>query len=245
VCAQTRKDRLCGWYHSHPFPVGEFSNCFFSAVDVQTQIAWQMAFERMGDPFVGIVVDPLRSTAQGRPELGAFRALPPAFRPPERLGPDGKTYESRDALEARWGSVASSYTMVPISIFASSLSKLLSQRFAQEYLWTQVLASTPAHDRERRDALATRLDRVADALRSAREQAMGGGRAVAALLPLLPAAGAPDAVLRKDAAGLASAATSLYVVVAGEGKWWESGGARRKSLACAGARRRRTCCEMA
>jgi COP9 signalosome complex subunit 5 len=193
--------------------VGEYSNCFFSAVDVQTQLAWQLTFERMGDPFVGIVVDPLRSTAQGRPELGAFRALPPSFRPPERVGPDRKTYESQDALEARWGSFGGSYTMVPISIFASTLAKAFSDRVAQDYLWTQVLTSSPAHDRERRDALATRLERVADAMRASRELALGSrfGRFSAAS----PSAAAPsDAALRKDAGGLPGAAGNLAAAAA-------------------------------
>lgn len=34
MVGSTRKDRLIGWYHSHPFEVGELSNCYFSGVDV-------------------------------------------------------------------------------------------------------------------------------------------------------------------------------------------------------------------
>jgi hypothetical protein len=41
---RTRKERIMGWYHSHPFDVDEAHNhCFLSSTDMSTQLAWQNA----------------------------------------------------------------------------------------------------------------------------------------------------------------------------------------------------------
>ena len=37
----TRKERFMGWYHSHPFDLGENSHCFLSQTDLSTQLQWQ------------------------------------------------------------------------------------------------------------------------------------------------------------------------------------------------------------
>ena len=69
----TREETYCGWYHSHPFDVSGTPNYFFSNTDCQNQVVWQRYYDAHANPFVGIVVDPLRSIAKGRPEMGAFR----------------------------------------------------------------------------------------------------------------------------------------------------------------------------
>ncbi len=38
----TRRDRIVGWYHSHPFDVDVHSQCFFSSTDVSTQMSYQV-----------------------------------------------------------------------------------------------------------------------------------------------------------------------------------------------------------
>ena len=78
-----------GWYHSHPFDVSVNSNCFLSATDVSTQLSWQLQEDKNGNPWVALVVDPLRGVAKGRPEVGAFRCYPPSFTPAKGLAPDG------------------------------------------------------------------------------------------------------------------------------------------------------------
>ena len=79
---------VTGWYHSHPFEVGSHSNAFLSQTDVSSQNGYQISednhYARVAAqggaertvPFIAIVVDPLRSAAKGRPEIGAFRCLP-------------------------------------------------------------------------------------------------------------------------------------------------------------------------
>lgn len=61
----TRKERFMGWYHSHPFDVGLHSHCFLSSTDVATQLAWQRGEDPHGNPWLAVVVDPLRSLAKG------------------------------------------------------------------------------------------------------------------------------------------------------------------------------------
>lgn len=58
------RHQVVGWYHSHPG-----YGCFLSQIDIDTQTQNQ----RFQDPFVAIVVDPLKTLQQGKTELGAFR----------------------------------------------------------------------------------------------------------------------------------------------------------------------------
>jgi len=86
--SQTRRGRIGGWYHSHPFDVGSHPQWFLSETDVQSQRGWQ-ASEDKYFPFISLVVDPLMGLAKGRPEIGAFRTYPPSYNPPPGVGPDG------------------------------------------------------------------------------------------------------------------------------------------------------------
>ncbi|XP_035220013.1 COP9 signalosome complex subunit 5-like isoform X3 [Stegodyphus dumicola] len=62
-----RLENVIGWYHSHPG-----YGCWLSGIDVNTEMINQ-AFQ---DPFLAIVVDPVRTIATNRVHLGAFRTLP-------------------------------------------------------------------------------------------------------------------------------------------------------------------------
>ena len=73
------KDIFCGWYHTHPFEVDVNSHCYLSGTDVSTQLQWQRAEDPHGNPWLSIVIDPLRSLVYGKPEMMAFRVYPPEF----------------------------------------------------------------------------------------------------------------------------------------------------------------------
>lgn len=106
----TRKERFMGWYHSHPFDLGENSHCFLSQTDLSTQLQWQRAEDPHGNPFVAIVVDPLRSVHTGTPELKAFRAYPPEFTSPTpNECPDSSIEVSERQRLELWGSCWSRY----------------------------------------------------------------------------------------------------------------------------------------
>ncbi len=56
-----------GWYHSHPG-----YGCWLSGIDVGTQ----MTNQQFQEPWVAIVVDPIRTISAGKVSLGAFRTYP-------------------------------------------------------------------------------------------------------------------------------------------------------------------------
>jgi COP9 signalosome complex subunit 5 len=62
-----RLENIIGWYHSHPG-----YGCWLSGIDVGTQ----MTNQKYQEPFLAIVVDPHRTVAAGKVEIGAFRTYP-------------------------------------------------------------------------------------------------------------------------------------------------------------------------
>jgi COP9 signalosome complex subunit 5 len=73
-------------------------------------LQWQRAEDPHGNPFVAIVVDPIRSYHYSIPELKAFRAYPPEYNSPvENECPDG-TVETADQQRLElWGSCWNRY----------------------------------------------------------------------------------------------------------------------------------------
>ena len=66
-----RLENVVGWYHSHPG-----YGCWLSGIDVGTQHTQQVHM----DPFLAIVIDPHRTIAAGKVEIGAFRTYPEVSR---------------------------------------------------------------------------------------------------------------------------------------------------------------------
>ncbi|CDJ29468.1 Mov34/MPN/PAD-1 domain-containing protein, putative [Eimeria mitis] len=62
------QQKVVGWYHSHPN-----YGCWLSGIDVRTQHLQQ----QHQDPFLAIVVDPIRTISNRSIELGAFRTFMP------------------------------------------------------------------------------------------------------------------------------------------------------------------------
>jgi hypothetical protein len=60
-------ENAIGWYHSHPG-----YGCWLSGIDVSTQ----MLNQNFQEPFVAIVIDPVRTISAGKVCLGAFRTYP-------------------------------------------------------------------------------------------------------------------------------------------------------------------------
>lgn len=59
-----KRPQIVGWYHSHPG-----YGCFLSRIDINTQSQNQ----QFQDPFVAIVIDPIKTREKGVTEIGAFR----------------------------------------------------------------------------------------------------------------------------------------------------------------------------
>jgi COP9 signalosome complex subunit 5 len=119
---------------------------------VSTQLSWQLSEDAAANPFLAIVVDPLRSVAKGVPELGAFRCYPPGHMPERGLAPDGVVWDDEHARSERWGASAMSYYQLEVEYFMSSFSYSLLDVLSRGHLWTRMLASTPMLEKEVRHA---------------------------------------------------------------------------------------------
>ncbi|ODQ45645.1 hypothetical protein PICMEDRAFT_18840, partial [Pichia membranifaciens NRRL Y-2026] len=103
-----RKENIIGWYHSHPG-----FGCWLSGIDVQTQKLHQ-GFE---DPYVAIVVDPIKSLKSGMVDIGAFRTLYD-----EHLRPENSNTNSNNA-ELGWHS--KEYYALNVKIFVNEYDRVL------------------------------------------------------------------------------------------------------------------------
>ena len=141
----TRKERLMGWYHSHPFDVDEAHNhCFLSSTDLSTQLSWQNAEDPNGNPFLAIVIDPLRSFAKNASELAAFRAYPPTASPPPNQCPDGSIVTEDAKRVEVWGSCWNRYYELKVEYFMSDQAKSIIDILNHSHLWARTLSATPA-----------------------------------------------------------------------------------------------------
>eukprot|EP00633_Aureoumbra_lagunensis_P002094 CAMPEP_0197295624 /NCGR_PEP_ID=MMETSP0890-20130614/36061_1 /TAXON_ID=44058 ORGANISM="Aureoumbra lagunensis, Strain CCMP1510" /NCGR_SAMPLE_ID=MMETSP0890 /ASSEMBLY_ACC=CAM_ASM_000533 /LENGTH=397 /DNA_ID=CAMNT_0042771707 /DNA_START=839 /DNA_END=2032 /DNA_ORIENTATION=- len=159
---KSRKERLMGWYHSHPFDIDESHNhCFLSSTDLSTQLAWQNAEDPNGNPFLAIVIDPLRSFAKNKAEIGAFRAYPPAYSSPTPRAPDFSAVddESTSKTVERWGNCWNRYYELHVEYFMSSQAKTIIDALNHSFLWARTLGTAPpALEPDRRSRLADRLN---------------------------------------------------------------------------------------
>lgn len=157
-----RKEGFIGWYHSHPFDVETYSHCHLSAIDVQTQLAWQNA----SPMWTAIVIDPLRSLAKQEPEFGAFRAYSPKYNPPANELPDGTIETDQTTRVTRWGMTYSRYYSLPISYFMSGLGNNLLDIMSKNNLWVRILSSSSIMETENRQRFAERIKKANDKLSS-------------------------------------------------------------------------------
>ncbi|GMI60294.1 hypothetical protein ScalyP_jg10107 [Parmales sp. scaly parma] len=132
----SRVEKFCGWYHSHPFDVSAISNCFFSSTDLSTQLSWQRSEDPHGNPWVGFVIDPQRTVHQGSPEIKAFRAFPPEYeRPIKDMVPDGTVITTEKSRLENWGSCWSRYYSLDVEYFMSDLAQSVIKSVTENLFW--------------------------------------------------------------------------------------------------------------
>lgn len=142
--ALTRKERFCGWYHTHPFDVGVHSNCFMSNTDISTQLMWQLNEDAHGNPWVAIVIDPLRSLAKSRPEMIAFRAYPPDYSAKPDETPDGKIVRDDKTRLELWGACWNRYYALEVTYFMSELASNTLSILRNNSMWKNAFSSSAA-----------------------------------------------------------------------------------------------------
>lgn len=153
----TRNERFMGWYHSHPFDVDVNSHCFLSSTDVGTQLQWQRAEDPHGNPWLAIVLDPLRSLAKSRPELQAYRVYPPEYTAPENETPDGTVVVEANPRLERWGSCWNRYYVLELDYFTSRLGKKVMHTLSEKFLWMRALGTSVNNDKEYKDRFSDRI----------------------------------------------------------------------------------------
>lgn len=131
----TRKERFCGWYHTHPFDVDNHSHCFLSNTDISTQLQWQRSEDPHGNPWLAIVIDPLYSLHKQKPEMRAFRVYPPEYNPPSDETPDGSILTNDKSRIEIWGACWNRYYSLEISYFISDLSRTTLGILKNKFLW--------------------------------------------------------------------------------------------------------------
>lgn len=126
----SRPDNLVGWYHSHPG-----YGCWLSGIDVNTQMQNQ-AFQ---DPWLAIVVDPVRTISSGKVQIGAFRTYPKDYTPPD----SDSEYQTIPLEKIEdFGVHCKSYYQLEVSVFKSSLDSRLLDLLWNKY-WVSTLSSSP------------------------------------------------------------------------------------------------------
>eukprot|EP01060_Flectonema_neradi_P000573 TRINITY_DN10354_c5_g1_i1.p1 TRINITY_DN10354_c5_g1~~TRINITY_DN10354_c5_g1_i1.p1 ORF type:complete len:352 (+),score=78.00 TRINITY_DN10354_c5_g1_i1:40-1095(+) len=122
---------VIGWYHSHPG-----YQCFMSKTDCTSQRRYQ----QYSDPFLAVVIDPVRTISTGKVEIKAFRTLPESSvvddaLPGERGSGEGDKIEEL-GVYAHW------YYELPIEVFKSSSDEAALQLLWGKF-WSSTLAASP------------------------------------------------------------------------------------------------------
>ncbi|CAL4121131.1 unnamed protein product, partial [Meganyctiphanes norvegica] len=124
-----RQENVIGWYHSHPG-----YGCWLSGIDVSTQ----MLNQNYQEPFVAIVIDPIRTISSGKVNIGAFRTYPKGYKPPDE-GPSEYQTIPLNKIED-FGVHCKQYYSLDISYFKSSLDKRLLDSLWNKY-WVNTLST--------------------------------------------------------------------------------------------------------
>ncbi|KAI9230399.1 MAG: JAB1/Mov34/MPN/PAD-1 ubiquitin protease-domain-containing protein [Piptocephalis tieghemiana] len=130
--AAGRLENAIGWYHSHPG-----YGCWLSGIDVSTQ----MINQQFQEPWVAVVIDPKRTVASGKVDIGAFRTYPEEYKPASSSRES--TYQTIPLVKIEdFGVHADAYYSLEISYFKSSLDSQLLDDLWKRY-WVEVLSQAP------------------------------------------------------------------------------------------------------
>jgi COP9 signalosome complex subunit 5 len=126
-----RMENVVGWYHSHPG-----YGCWLSGIDVNTQLNNQ----KYQDPFIAVVVDPVRTVSSGKVEIGAFRTYPEGYKPPHSKDSEYQSIPMNKIED--FGVHAEMYYKVDVEFFKSSSDNTYLNLLWNKY-WINTLSSSP------------------------------------------------------------------------------------------------------
>uniref|UniRef100_A0A6U0QD08 MPN domain-containing protein n=1 Tax=Prasinoderma coloniale TaxID=156133 RepID=A0A6U0QD08_9VIRI len=158
-----RLENVVGWYHSHPG-----YGCWLSGIDCSTQ----MLNQQFQEPFLAIVIDPVRTVAAGKVEIGAFRTYPENYKPPEARGSSEYQTIPLDRIED-FGVHANQYYPLDVSFFKSAGDSQLLDLLWSKY-WVSTLSSSTLVSN--RAFIAGQIADLAGKLEQAEGSVGAGGR---------------------------------------------------------------------
>ena len=85
--------------------------------------------QRIFEPWLAIVIDPMRTIATGKVELGCFRTMPEGILNEDMNGPEGIPSDKI----ADFGNHANEYYSIPHSIYKSSFETNLFEALFSSY----------------------------------------------------------------------------------------------------------------
>ena len=118
-----------------PNSISFYNIAFLSGIDVSTQ-ALNQNFQ---DPFVAIVIDPVRTISAGKVSLGAFRTYPKGYKPPDE-GPSEYQTIPLNKIED-FGVHCKSYYQLEVSYFKSPMDTKLLENLWNHY-WVNTLSAS-------------------------------------------------------------------------------------------------------
>ncbi|CAG8561983.1 4805_t:CDS:10 [Paraglomus brasilianum] len=157
-----RLENIVGWYHSHPG-----YGCWLSGIDVTTQ----MSNQQYQDPWVAVVIDPNRTIAAGKVEIGAFRTYPEGYKAPDE-GPSEYQTIPLSKIED-FGVHCKQYYQLEISYFKSTLDTHLLELLWNKY-WVNTLSQSPLI--ANRGYAARQISDLAEKLEQTESQIQQSGR---------------------------------------------------------------------
>jgi len=125
-----RQENAIGWYHSHPG-----YGCWLSGIDVTTQ----MTNQSYQEPFVAIVIDPVRTISSGKVCLGAFRTYPKGYKSQNDEPSEYQTIPLNKIED--FGVHCKQYYSLEVSYFKSALDRRLLDSLWNKY-WVNTLSSS-------------------------------------------------------------------------------------------------------
>lgn len=126
-----RHENALGWYHSHPG-----YGCWLSGIDVSTQ----MLNQQFQEPWLAIVIDPVRTISSGKVELGAFRTYPEGYKADNESPSE---YQSIPISKIEdFGVHCKQYYPLEVTYFKSTLDSQMLDLLWNKY-WVNTLSSNP------------------------------------------------------------------------------------------------------
>ena len=157
-----RLENVLGWYHSHPG-----YGCWLSGIDVSTQ----MLNQQYQEPWLAIVIDPHKTAATGKVDIGAFRTYPQGYKPPE--GSESEFESVPLGKIEDFGAHQNQYYQLEISYFKSACDTALLNAIWNKY-WIATLSASPLLSNAQ--YVSAQLKVLADKLESAEGGIQNFGR---------------------------------------------------------------------